>query len=631
MSFKHLNLRPSHPGAFSMPISDGYPLLDTIESPSDLRGLPEVFLPQVADELRRWVIESVSETGGHFAAGLGVIELTVALHYAFNTPHDRLVWDVGHQTYPHKVLTGRRARMSSIRKRHGLSGFPRRDESPYDTFGVAHAGTSISAALGMLLGARLTHTPRHVIPVIGDGALTAGMALEALNHAGDLKANLLVILNDNGMSISPNVGALSRHLGKLSGRTPALDDERILSMNGQAQQAAMFREFGYRYYGPIDGHDLPALMEALREMQSLDGPRLLHVVTQKGKGYPQAEQDPITYHGVKRFDHREGIKPAKSHRKPPTYTQVFGHWLCDMADRDSRLVAITPAMREGSGLVEFEKCFPARYFDAGIAEQHATTLAAGFACEGAKPVLAIYSTFLQRGYDQFIHDVALQNLDVLLAIDRAGLVGPDGPTHAGVFDLSYLRCVPNLVVMAPADENEARHMLYTGFMHEGPAAVRYPRASGLGLPLEEDMRLLPVGKATTRCQGRSVAILAFGTLLTEALQAGSELEATVINMRFICPLDENTIVKAAETHDLIVTIEDNMVAGGAGSGVNEILAARGLLIPVINMGLPAHFIGHGERNELLAECGLDAAGIMKAVHGHFRKRIQITYNTGTKS
>lgn len=618
-----------------MPQSEEYPLLDKIDCPGDLRRLNASQLPQVAAELRRFLIESVAQSGGHFAAGLGVIELTIALHYVFETPDDRLVWDVGHQAYPHKILTQRRPYMHSIRKRRGLSGFPRRCESPYDTFGVGHAGTSISAALGMLIGSELSHSPRSAVAVIGDGALTAGMALEALNHAGDLKANLLVVLNDNGMSISPNVGALSRYLSMKSGRLDLASGEleqavplspEVLSI----PKARMFEEFGFRYSGPVDGHNLPGLIEALRQVQSLKGPRLLHVVTRKGQGYLPAENDPVDYHGVNPFNRHVGLIPEEKGHKPPTYTEVFGRWLCDMAAQDSRLVAVTPAMSKGSGLTVFAQRYPERYFDAGIAEQHALTLAAGLACERAKPVVAIYSTFLQRAYDQLIHDVAIQSLDVVFAIDRAGLVGSDGPTHAGVFDLSYLRCIPNMIVMVPADENEARHMLYTGFLTEGPAAIRYPRDVGIGLPIEHEMQALPIGQALMRRQGSSVAILVFGTLLAEAMKAAQELEGTLINMRFVCPLDEEAVVKAAESHELLVTLEDNVVAGGAGSAVNEVLAARGLMIPVINMGLPARFLDHGSRAELLAECGLNAAGIVQAVQDHYRKRLKPTYYTGTK-
>lgn len=611
-----------------MSASEQYLLLEGVDCPADLRRLPEARLSEMAEEMRRYLIESVALTGGHFAAGLGTIELTIALHYVFDTPRDRLVWDVGHQTYPHKLLTGRRKHLHSVRKRHGLSGFPRRSESPYDAFGVGHAGTSISAALGMVLGSSLTADPsRHVVAVIGDGALTAGMAMEALNHAGDLRADLLVVLNDNGMSISPNVGALSRQLGRFCGRP--IDGASLTPKT--APLVEPFRDFGFSYSGPVDGHDLPALIEALRRMKTLDGPRLLHVTTIKGRGYVQAEQDPVAYHGVGPFDHSVGLMAAVSKRKPPTYTEVFGRWLCDMAARDPRLVAITPAMREGSGLAEFARRYPERFFDAGIAEQHVLTLAAGLACEGAKPVVAIYSTFLQRAYDQFIHDVALQQLDVVLAIDRAGLVGPDGPTHAGAFDLSYLRCVPNLVLMVPADENEARDMLYTGVVTSGTTAVRYPRDTGIGVAPRSRMQALPIGQAEVRRCGHSVAILAFGPLLAEAVVAAEALDATLINMRFVCPLDTETATEAAQNHTLLVTVEDNVVAGGAGSAVNEVLAEQGLTVPIINLGLPSRFVEHGSRAELLAECGLNAAGIVRAVQRHLRKRSKVTYFTGTKS
>jgi len=622
--------------------------LEEIESPRDIRGLGQERLPELADQLRAFLIDSVSQSGGHFAAGLGTVELTIALHYAFDTPRERLVWDVGHQTYPHKILTGRRERIHTVRKRHGLSGFPRRSESPYDAFGVAHAGTSISAALGMVEGARTAGSPRRVVAVIGDGALSAGMALEALNHAGDLKSDLLVVLNDNAMSISPNVGALSRYLtnvlstrywmaarqgGKrILSRMPPMEEfarRAEAAVKSMLTPGALFEELGFQYFGPIDGHDVNGLVRTLKHLRPINGPRLLHVVTRKGKGYTPAENDPVAYHGVGPFDPQVGVKPSKSSNKPPSYTQVFGRWLCDLAARDRRLVAITPAMREGSGLVEFAGRYPERYYDVSIAEQHALTLAAGLACEGVKPVVAIYSTFLQRAYDQLIHDIALQNLDVLFAIDRAGLVGPDGPTHAGAFDLSYLRCVPNLVIMAPSDENEARQMLYTGFLHRGPAAVRYPRDTGVGVPVKDKMAVLPMGRAEVRRRGRSVAILAFGTLLSEAVEAAQQLDATVVNMRFVSPLDENAILNAANEHDLLVTLEDNAVAGGAGSAVNEVLAAHQLLVPVINMGLPHRFIDHGTRGELLAECGLDAAGIMRAVHNHFRRSLDGIRHTGT--
>lgn len=633
-----------------MATSGQYPLLEEVDNPRDLRALPPDRLPELANQLRDYLIQSVSRSGGHLAAGLGAVDLTIALHYVFDTPRERLVWDVGHQTYPHKVLTGRRTRMHTVRKHHGLSGFPRRSESIFDTFGVGHAGTSISAALGMVLGARASGTPRRVVAVIGDGALTAGMALEALNHAGDLKSDLLVVLNDNAMSISPNVGALSRYLttllstrywmaarqgGKrILSRMPPMEEfarRAETAVKSMLTPGALFEELGFQYFGPVDGHDLNGLIKTLRHLRPVNGPRLLHVVTRKGKGYAPAESDPVTYHGVGPFDPQTGVRAATSTDKPPTYTQVFGRWLCDMAGQDPRLVAITPAMREGSGLVEFSRLFPDRYFDVSIAEQHAVTLAAGLASEGIKPVVAIYSTFLQRAYDQLIHDVALQNLDVLFAIDRAGLVGPDGPTHAGAFDLSYLRCVPNLVLMAPSDENEARQMLYTGFLHRGPAAVRYPRESGTGVAVSDNMSVLPVGRAQMRRRGRTVALLAFGTLLNEAIKAAQQLNATVLNMRFVSPLDENAILNAANEHDLLVTLEDNTITGGAGSGVNEVLAAHRMLVPVINMGLPPRFIDHGARDELLAECALDCAGIVQTVRNHLRGQLDSLRHTGTAS
>ncbi len=587
-----------------MKTKEDYPLLAGIETPRDLRRLPISQLGTLSDELRGFLLRSVAESGGHLAAGLGAVELTVALHYVFNTPYDRLVWDVGHQAYPHKILTGRRRWMHTIRKRGGLSGFPKRSESRYDTFGVAHAGTSISAALGMVLAQNGGAERRRVVAVIGDGALSAGMAIEALNHAGDLGADLLVILNDNQMSISPNVGALSRHLGRIVQRAQTADG------------AQPFAGFGFDYSGPVDGHDVHAMVAALEEQRSRRGPRLLHVVTRKGKGYAPAEADPVSYHGVSRFDPQLGLPAATP--GAPSYTEIFGEWLCDMAEHDPRLLAITPAMREGSGLVEFSARYPERYFDVAIAEQHAVTLAAGMACEGRKPVIAIYSTFLQRAYDQLIHDVALQNLDVLLAIDRAGVVGPDGPTHAGSFDLSYLRCVPNLVVMAPADENEARQMLYTGFMHRGPAAVRYPRGTGCGAAVRREMVALPLGRAELRRRGKAVAILAFGAAVSPALQAGEVLDATVLNMRFVKPLDERAVLDAALQHDLLITVEDNVIAGGAGAAVTECLAAHQVLVPVIHLGLPDRFLGHGSRDELLGESGIDAKGILRAADQHFR-------------
>jgi 1-deoxy-D-xylulose-5-phosphate synthase len=607
-------------------------LLNSIDSPADVRALSEGQLRQLADDLRTFIIDSVSTTGGHFAANLGTVELTVALHRVFQTPHDRLVWDVGHQAYAHKILTGRREAMDTLRRKGGLAGFPKRDESPYDTFGVGHSSTSISAALGMALASRQQQAGRKVAAVIGDGALTAGMAYEALCHAGSLDADLLVVLNDNDMSISPNVGAMSNYLTRLLSsriysnlreggkeilkRLPPVWEvaQRTREhLRGMIIPGTLFEEMGFHYFGPVDGHDLDLLVKTLTNLRELKGPRLLHIVTRKGKGYPQAEQDPVAYHGVSRFDPAQGLPTGGKKGGSPSYTQVFGKWLCDMAARDERLVGITPAMREGSGLVEFSEQFPQRYYDVAIAEQHAVTLAAGMACDGLKPVVAIYSTFLQRGYDQFIHDVALQNLPVLFALDRAGVVGPDGPTHAGSFDLSYLRCVPNMVVMAAADENECRQMLYTGFLHDGPAAVRYPRGKGPGTEVQEEMQALPIGRGECLRQGREVALLCFGAPLAAAREVAETLDATLVNMRFVKPLDEELVLKMAAEHRLLVTVEDNVVAGGAGSAVNECLAAHGRSAEVLNLGLPDGFLEHGSREELLAEAGLDAAGIQAAV------------------
>ena len=608
------------------------PLLNSIGDPADLRALSEDQLPRLAEELRDYLLHSVSQSGGHLAAGLGTVELTIALHYVFNTPEDKLVWDVGHQAYPHKILTGRRERMPSIRKKDGLSAFPCREESCYDTFGVGHSSTSISAALGMAIAAGLEQRDVHAVAIIGDGGLTGGMAFEALNHAGALDANLLVVLNDNEMSISPNVGAMNNYLAKLlSGRfysTIRQGSKELLKnrmptvwelarraeehVKGMVAPGTLFEELGFNYIGPIDGHDLDTLVTTLRNLRNTDGPRFLHVVTKKGKGYLPAEKDPVAYHGVGTFD------PSKDHlpkAKPssPTYTEVFGKWLCDMAEADPRLLGVTPAMREGSGLVEFELRFPSRYFDVGIAEQHAVTLAAGLACEGFKPVVAIYSTFLQRAYDQLIHDVVLQKLPVLFAIDRAGLVGPDGPTHAGSFDYSYLRCLPDIVIMAPADENECRQMLYTGFLHNGPAAVRYPRGKGPGTAVEETMTALPVGRAEVRRKGKGIALLAFGSMVTPALEVGEQLDATVVNMRFIKPLDEKLILQMAKDHDLLVTIEENAIPGGAGNGVNEVLNANGCHTPLLTIGLPDSFIEQGTREEVLSLAGLDVPGLLKSI------------------
>ena len=606
------------------------PLLERINLPDDLRRLDEADLPKLAEELRHFLIDTVSNTGGHLAAGLGTVELTIALHYIFNTPDDRLVWDVGHQTYPHKILTGRRARMATLRQKHGLAGFPRREESSYDTFGVGHASTSVSAALGMAVAAAREGSDRQVVAVIGDGALSGGMAYEALNNAGNMDANLLVILNDNDMSISPNVGAMSNYLTRiLSGKVYTSMREgskTVLStippiwelakraeehMKGMVMPSTLFEEMGFSYYGPIDGHNLHALLNTLRNLRSLTGPRFLHVVTRKGKGYEPAEGDPCVYHGVTPFDPATGKMEKKPSGK--SYTQVFGDWLCDMAEADPRLIGITPAMREGSGVVAFSERFPKRYFDVGIAEQHALTFAAGLACEGYRPVVAIYSTFLQRAYDQLIHDICLQNLPVLLAIDRGGLVGPDGPTHAGSFDLAYLRCLPNMTVMTPSDENELRRMLSTGFQLPGPSAVRYPRGTGTGVAIDPALAILPVGKAEIRRRGRDVAILVFGTLLETALTVGEALNATVVNMRFVKPLDQDLILELARTHELLVTVEENVIQGGAGSAVNECLSAAHLPVACLNLGLPDRFIEQGERAELLSECGLDAEGLRRSI------------------
>ena len=625
---------------------DKYPLLDGIGSPADLRELPVAKLPALAAELRAFLIQSVSTRGGHFAAGLGTVELTIALHYVYDTPRDRLVWDVGHQAYPHKVLTGRRERLHTIKQDGGLAPFPSRAESEYDTFGVGHSSTSISAALGMAVAAARAGDERRVVAVIGDGAMTAGMAFEALNHAGSLPADLLVILNDNDMSISENVGALSNHFARaLSGRVyahlreggkkvlrqmPATMWELVRRseehLKGMVLPGTLFEEMGFNYIGPMDGHDVKALVRTLRNVGKLRGPQFLHVVTRKGKGYAPAEADPIKWHGPGPFDPASGTI-FKEKASGPSYSQVFGQWLCDMAERDPRIIGITPAMREGSGLVEFSKRFPDRYFDVAIAEQHAVTFAAGLAVEGLKPVVAIYSTFLQRAYDQLIHDVALQNLPVVFAVDRAGLVGSDGATHQGSFDLSYLRCIPNLVVMAPADENECRQMLYTASTLKSPALVRYPRGTGPGVPVEAEMTALPVGKAQLRREGTSgLAILAFGALVAPAQQIAEALDATFVNMRFVKPLDEDLVVALARRHRALVTIEENVVQGGAGSAVGELLASDGLLIPLLELGIPDRFIEHGSREGCLASAGLDAAALSAsierwwALHGQERLR-----------
>ena len=583
-----------------------YPLLAQIESPADLKRVPEAELPRVADELRAYLIESVASVGGHFGAGLGVVELTIALHYLYDTPRDRVVWDVGHQGYPHKILTGRRDAITTIKKKDGLAPFLRRAESEYDTFGVGHASTSISAALGMTLALQRRGDDRKVVAVIGDGAITGGMAYEALNHAGGVAPDMLVVLNDNGMSISENVGGLDRTLARLRA--------------GEAGESgphpeALFQELGFAYSGPVDGHDLLALLPALRTAKDRPGPQLLHVVTTKGKGYAPAEHAQIEYHAVGKFDPSRGVAHAPG--KAPTYSDVFGDWLCDMAAADERLVAITPAMREGSGMVRFSQEFPDRYFDVAIAEQHAVTLAAGLACEGMKPVVAIYSTFLQRAYDQLIHDVALQNLDVTFAIDRAGVVGPDGPTHAGSFDLTYLRCIPNMVVMTPADERECRQLLTTGFGHDGPAAIRYPRGGGPGITIDAALTALPIGKAELRRRGHGIALLAFGCTLAPAETVGTELDASVVNMRFVKPLDESLMLELARSHDALVTLEDNVIAGGAGSAVAELLAANGIELPILQLGLPDAFLEHATREQLLEETGLDAGGIRRAIFVRF--------------
>ncbi len=608
------------------------PLLDRANTPDELRRLGEAELEILADELRQYLLYTVGQTGGHFGAGLGVIELTVALHYVFDTPDDRLVWDVGHQAYPHKILTGRREQMGSLRQKDGIAAFPRRSESEYDTFGVGHSSTSISAALGMAIAAKLQNSKRKAVAVIGDGALTAGMAFEALNHASDVGANMLVILNDNDMSISKNVGGLSNYLAKIiSSRTYSNMREgskKILShlpgaweiarkveehAKGMLVPGTLFEELGWNYVGPIDGHDLPTLLATLRNMRDLDGPQFLHVVTKKGKGFAPAEADPIGYHAITKLEPINApIAPPKQ-ASGPKYSSVFGQWLCDMAAADPRLIGITPAMKEGSDLVAFSERYPERYFDVAIAEQHAVTLAAGMACEGAKPVVAIYSTFLQRAYDQLIHDVAVQNLDVLFAIDRAGLVGEDGPTHAGSFDISYLRCIPGMLVMTPSDENELRRMLTTGHLFNGPAAVRYPRGTGPNATIEAELTPLEIGKGVIRRSGQRVALLVFGVQLSEAIKVGETLDATVVDMRFVKPLDEALVRQLAAEHVLLVTVEENSVMGGAGSAVSEFLAAENSLTPILHLGLPDYYVEHAKPAQMLAECGLDAAGIESAV------------------
>ena len=614
-----------------MTAASTFPLLESINAPADLRRLERKQLKPLADELRQFLIESVSQTGGHLSSNLGTVELTIALHSVFNTPYDRLVWDVGHQCYPHKVLTGRREGMNRLRMRHGLAGFPKRCESEYDTFGVGHSSTSISAALGMALGAKLKGEDRKTIAIIGDGSMSAGQAFEALNNAGVADADMLVILNDNEMSISPPVGALNNILTRLtSSKTynaarsagrhmlgfapPLLELARRAEehVKGMIAPGTLFEEFGFHYYGPIDGHDLDALIPTLENLKAIKGPKFLHVITKKGQGYKLAEADPILYHGVAKFAPEQGIQSGKGGGKL-TYTQVFGDWLCDMAKADSRLVGITPAMREGSGLVKFSQQYPDRYFDVGIAEQHAVTFAAGLACEGLKPVVAIYSTFLQRAYDQLVHDVAIQNLPVIFAVDRGGLVGADGPTHHGTFDLSYTTCIPNMVVMAPADEAECRRMLSTAMTLDGPSLVRYPRGGGTGTQPAPTLDTLPVGKGEIRRQGKDIALLAFGSLVPAAEAAGEVLDATVANMRFIKPLDADLVVELAGNHSLLVSIEENAVIGGAGSEIERVLAERGIHTPVLRLGLPDRFIDHGEQGQLLAELGLDKDGIVRAV------------------
>ena len=609
-----------------------YPLLDTINHPARLRELTVEQLPELAEELRRFLIESVAQTGGHLSSNLGTVELTLALHYVYNTPEDRLVWDVGHQTYAHKILTGRREGMARLRSHGGVSGFPKRSESEFDTFGVGHSSTSISAALGMAQATRLKGENRHTVAIIGDGAMSAGQAFEALNNAGVADANMLVILNDNDMSISPPVGALHKHLARiLSGsafNAARKAGEKMLSVSpsllefanrvegyvkGLLSPGTLFEEFGFNYIGPIDGHDLDALIPTLQNLQKLPGPQFLHVITKKGQGYKLAEADPVRYHGVSKFQPDQGLDGEKPAERP-SYTQIFGDWLCDMAATDDRLVAITPAMGEGSGMMRFAERFPTRYFDVGIAEQHAVTFAAGLACEGLRPVLAIYSTFLQRGYDQLLHDVALQNLPVVFALDRGGLVGADGPTHHGTFDLSYITCIPNMVLMTPADENECRQMLTTAFRHDGPAAVRYPRGAGMGVKPEKTLGALPVGKGEIRRQGRRVALLAFGAMLAPALAAAEELDATVANMRFVKPIDRELILQLAAEHSLLVSVEENVLIGGAGAEVARVLEDAGSTVNFVRIGLPDRFIDHGDQALLLAETGLDKNGILQKVH-----------------
>lgn len=617
------------------------PLLDTVNDPAHLRQFDIVQLTQLARELREYMLYSTGQTGGHFGAGLGVVELTIALHYTLNTPSDRLVWDVGHQAYPHKILTGRREKILTMRQDHGLSPFPKRCESPYDTFGVGHSSTSISAGLGMAVASSLTNKERKVVAVIGDGAMTAGMAFEAMNHASHQQSNLLVVLNDNNMSISPNVGGLSNYFARIwssklytsvreSGKKvlstlpgPALELARRTEehMKGMVSPATLFEELGFNYIGPIDGHDLESLISTLQNMTELRGPQLLHVITKKGKGFAPAEADPIQYHAIGKTAANKSDKPKKS---PPKYQDVFGQWICDMAEMDSRLIGITPAMREGSGLVQFSQRFPDRYHDVAIAEQHAVTFAAGLACEQMKPVVAIYSTFLQRAYDQLIHDVAIQNLDILFALDRAGLVGEDGATHAGSFDLSYLRCIPNMVIATPSDENECRLLLSTAYHYPGPAAVRYPRGQAVGVDINPSLDVLPIGKGVVRKTGKNIALLVFGTSLASSLVAARKLDATVVDMRFVKPLDEALLTELAEQHDLLVTIEENTIAGGAGSAVLEFLARSGQIKPFLQLGLPDRFLEHGTHSHQLTSCGLDEEGIYTATQARWQQLLNKT-------
>ena len=608
------------------------PLLDRADNPEQLRLLDESQLPQLARELREYLLYSVSQTGGHFGAGLGVVELTIALHYLYETPEDRLVWDVGHQAYPHKILTGRKHNMPSLRQKDGLAAFPKRGESEFDTFGVGHSSTSISAALGMAIAAKLKGESRRTVAVIGDGSMTAGMVYEAMNHAADVKANMLVILNDNDMSISKNVGGLSNYLAKvLSSRTYhhiREGSKKVLNkiphgrelarrteehVKGMVIPGTLFEEMGFNYIGPIDGHDLPMLLHTLENMKDLEGPQFLHVVTQKGKGFNPAEADPIGYHAISKLEPAKAKEEKPKPVKKPKYCNVFGQWLFDMARADDKLLGITPAMKEGSDLIHFAEAFPERYFDVAIAEQHAVTVAAGMACEGMKPVVAIYSTFLQRAYDQLIHDVAVQNLDVLFAIDRAGMVGEDGPTHGGCYDIAYLRCIPDMMIMTPGDENETRQLLSTGYQHKGPASVRYPRGTGPGAEITPDLEPLPIGKGEIRRQGQRVALLVFGTLLDNALQAAEELDATVANMRFVKPLDEALVSELARSHELLVTLEEGCIPGGAGAGVLEYLQQRELSVPVLNLGIPDRYIEAAKHSEQLAECSLDRNGIINSV------------------